>query len=143
MKKQLTDAERKCRDRIIELIETRCGGSQQVFADRANIGKSSVSQYVNGTNTPGNVTAGKIASAFNVNPAWIMGFDAPMVTEPGNEEDDYYINEEARRLADAMHKDPRYQVLFDASRKVKPEDIEKVKQMIDLMRSDYDGDDPA
>ena len=33
---------------------------------------------------------------------------------------------------------PEYKVLFDASRKVKREDIEFVKQMMDRMRGDVD-----
>lgn len=47
----------------------------------------------------------------------------------------YYINREARELAEFLHKNPEYRVLFDASRKVKKEDIEFVKQLIDRMSS--------
>lgn len=77
MKHQMSEIEALCRKRIIYLINEFCNGSQQEFADRAGIGKSSVSQYVNGSNSPGNITSGKIAAAFSVNPAWVMGFDVP------------------------------------------------------------------
>lgn len=53
--------------------------------------------------------------------------DRPAPTE------NYYIDAEARDLAEFLHKSPEYKVLFDASRKVKPEDIEFVRQMIDRM----------
>lgn len=53
-------------------------------------------------------------------------------------EETYYLNEEARELAEFMFKNPEYKVLFDASRKVKKEDIAFVKQMIDRMRGDSD-----
>ena len=66
-------------ERVTQLIEERCGGSQQAFADKVGINKASVSQYANGHNAPTNLTAGKIAKAFGVNPAWVMGFDVPMV----------------------------------------------------------------
>lgn len=66
-------------ERVTQLIEERCGGSQQAFADKVDINKASVSQYANGHNAPTNLTAGKIAKAFGVNPAWVMGFDVPMV----------------------------------------------------------------
>lgn len=103
-----------------------------------DINKSAISTWCNGTRMPRMDKVQKLADYFGVNKSDLLEeHPAP------EDEDSYYINEEARRLADAMHKDPRYQVLFDASRKVKPEDIEKVKRMIDLMRSDYDGDDPA
>lgn len=57
-----------------------------------------------------------------------------------NKENSYYINEDARELAEFLHKSPEYKVLFDASRKVKPEDIDKVKQMIDIMRGNSTND---
>lgn len=63
--------------RIRQLINERCGGSQQTFADLVGINKASVSQYVNGRNAPTNITAKKIADVFNVSPAWIMGFNVP------------------------------------------------------------------
>lgn len=43
----------------------------------------------------------------------------------------YYLDEDARAAAEFLHKNPDYKVLFDASRKVKKEDIEFVKKMID------------
>ena len=50
----------------------------------------------------------------------------------------YYLNEDARELAQFMFENPEYRVLFDASRKVKKEDIAFVKQMMDRMRGDVD-----
>lgn len=49
------------------------------------------------------------------------------------ERDEYYLDPESRDLAEFLHKNPRYKVLFDASRKVKPEDIEFVREMIERM----------
>lgn len=66
------------RERIIYLIDHFCDGNRMEFVRRTGINKSSVSQYVNGTNSPGNITAAKIGSAFNVDPMWVMGFDVPM-----------------------------------------------------------------
>lgn len=45
----------------------------------------------------------------------------------------YYLNDEAKDLAEFLFHNPQYRVLFDASRKVRPEDIEFVLQMIDRM----------
>jgi len=66
------------RKRIIYLLDTFCAGDRKEFADKVGIGKSSISQYVNGTNSPGNITAMKIGKAFGVDPMWVMGFDVPM-----------------------------------------------------------------
>lgn len=45
----------------------------------------------------------------------------------------YYLNEDARDMAQFMYENPDYKVLFDATRKVKKEDIEFVKHFIDKM----------
>lgn len=52
--------------------------------------------------------------------------------------EEYYLNKEARDYAEFLHKNPKYRVLFDASRKVKPEDIDFVKQMIDRVGGNDD-----
>lgn len=78
MKRDLTEIELNSQKRIKQLIDSKCGGSQQLFADRVGIGKSSVSQYVNGTNFPTNIRAKQIADVFNVSPMWVMGFDVSM-----------------------------------------------------------------
>lgn len=62
---------------------------------------------------------------------------ADLVEEPIDAEP-YYINDDARELAQFMFENPEYKVLFDASRKVKKEDIAFVKQMMDRMRGDVD-----
>lgn len=126
------DTEEICRCRIISLIETQCNGSQQAFADKVGIGKASVSQYVNGTNSPGKMTTQKIASAFGVNLVWMMGYDAPMYIEY-NDNNPYNFDQAARDVADFLFYNPSYKVLFDSIRKVKPENIDKVRKMIDLM----------
>lgn len=66
---------------------------------------------------------------------------ADLVEEQTEASEPYYINDDARELAQFMFENPEYKVLFDASRKVKKEDIEFVRQMIDRMRgdADYDG----
>ena len=50
-----------------------------------------------------------------------------------SEEETYYLNDDARDMAQFLYENPDYKVLFDASRKVKKEDIDFVKQMIDRM----------
>lgn len=68
----------KTAQRIKSIIDQKCGGSQQRFAEICGIGKYSVSQYVNAKNSPGNMTAVKISRAFGVDPLWVMGEDVPM-----------------------------------------------------------------
>ena len=50
----------------------------------------------------------------------------------------YYLDDDAREMAQFMYENPSYKVLFDASRKVKKEDIEFVKEMIDRLSNRND-----
>ena len=78
MDNEVKTIEELSRERIRYIINEYCAGSRMEFCKRTGIGKSSVSQYINGTNAPGNITASKIGEVFHLNPMWIMGFDAPM-----------------------------------------------------------------
>lgn len=50
----------------------------QELADASGVSKSSISQYMNGSHAPSNISSGKMAKVLNVNPLWLMGFDVPM-----------------------------------------------------------------
>ena len=74
-KHELTRYEVQSVQRIKQLIQEYCEVSQQRFAEKTGVNKGSVSQYLNGKNSPSNSTAKKIADTFHVAPAWVMGFD--------------------------------------------------------------------
>lgn len=69
----------------IQLALSNSNMRPQELADKADIGKASISQYVNGSHAPGNRSAEKIGKILKVNPLWLMGFDVPM--EPNTYED--------------------------------------------------------
>jgi transcriptional regulator with XRE-family HTH domain len=54
------------------------------------------------------------------------------------DEEGYYLDDDARDMAQFLYENPDYKVLFDASRKVKKEDIQFVKEMIDRMSNKND-----
>ena len=72
---------------------------------------------------------------FTVNMYYLLGRTK---TAPANGEARYYLNDDARDMAQFLFENPEYKVLFDASRKVKKEDIDFVKQMIDRVRGNPD-----
>lgn len=47
----------------------------------SGVSKSSLSQYMNGTHTPSNVTATALSEVLGVSPVWLMGFDVPKYDE--------------------------------------------------------------
>ena len=49
----------------------------QELADKTGINKASISQYINGSHMPSNLSAAKISNVVDVSPLWLMGFDVP------------------------------------------------------------------
>lgn len=48
---------------------------------KTGIQKSSLSNYINGRRTPTQEQLSLIADPYNINPAWLMGYDVPMKAE--------------------------------------------------------------
>ena len=121
--------------RVLRMLRTNTGLSQQALADKLGLSKSAVNMYERGEREPSFEVLEIIADFFNVDIDYLLGRTDKTTLLP---ESSYYFNEDARELAEFMFKNPEYKVLFDASRKVKKEDIAFVKQMIDRMRGDSD-----
>lgn len=121
--------------RVLRMLRTNTGLSQQALADKLGLSKSAVNMYERGEREPSFEVLEIIADFFNVDIDYLLGRTDKTTLLP---ESSYYFNEDARELAEFMFKNPEYKVLFDASRKVKKEDIEFVRQFIDRMRGDSD-----
>ena len=59
----------------LQIALNRSNMRPQDLADASGVSKSSISQYVNGSHSPSNISAAKIGKVLNVNPLWLMGFD--------------------------------------------------------------------
>ena len=84
--------------------------------------------YETGAREPDFETLEIIADFFNVDIDYLLGRTNQTTVLP---ESSYYFNADARDMAQFMFENPEYKVLFDASRHVKKEDIDFVKEMID------------
>ena len=105
---------------------------QSELAEELGVSDKTVSSWEINRTEPKMGMIEKICSVLNCKKTDIIGAD-------NNDNDSpYYLNDDARELAQFMFENPEYKVLFDASRKVKKEDIEFVKQMIDRVRGDVD-----
>lgn len=89
--------------------------------------KSAVSTWCNGTRLPRMDKVEQLARYFNCNRSDLIEDKS----DSQKAEPNYYLDPETKEMADFLHKNPDYKVLFDASRNVKPEDIEFVKKMIE------------
>ena len=95
-----------------------------------NIPFSTVSNWVNGEKFP---RMGKIELL-----AKYLGVEKSDLLEDKGEEipESYYLNDEARSFAKFLYNNPEYRVLFDASRKVKKEDLKTVQKIIEKFGGD-------
>ena len=76
-----------------------------------------------GTTIPNGSKLQLLADYFGVSVEYLMTGQEP--------DTPYYLNDDARELAEFLFHNPEYKVLFDASRKVKKEDVEFIRQLIE------------
>lgn len=99
--------------------------TQKDLVDDLGFDKSTVSSWCSGNRVPKIDVIIDIAKYLHANVGDLI--------EDNRNDETYYLNPEARDMAQFLFENPEYKVLFDASRKVKPEDIQFVKEMINRM----------
>lgn len=110
------------------------GISQEQLAEKLGYKSfTTIQKWEDGTSTPPIGTVSKIANFLGVSLEELTSDTAP------DDEPTYYLDDDAKDLAEFMLENPEYKVLFDATRNVSREDIEFVKEMLDRM-SGNDGD---
>ena len=83
--------------RLLEAMK-EIGITQRELSERAGIKEASVSQYINGSHAPSNLSAGKMAKVLHVNPVWLMGFDVPKYVREERIDTDLLNDEQFKRL---------------------------------------------
>ena len=58
----------------LKMLCSHLGVSQRELARKAGVRESSISNYINGYCSPSQKTIKQIADAFNISPAWLMGY---------------------------------------------------------------------
>ena len=61
-----------------------------------------------------------------------------LIEKRTDDTDSYYLNPETQEMAQFLFENPEYKVLFDASRKVKPEDLKKAVTALGLFSEEDD-----
>lgn len=126
-----------CLAKNIRYLRKRYDYSQDYIAEKLGYKSyTTIQKWEMGISEPSIAKLKELANLFNVDINDMTTKDIEKMSS--NKESNYYLNEEAREMAQFMHENPEYKVLFDASRKVKKEDIDFVKQMIDRVRGDAD-----
>ncbi len=73
----------------LQLALSNTNMNQQELANKSGVGKSSISQYMNGSHVPNRDNAEKLASVLNVEKLWLMGFDVEMEIAKYDSSDEY------------------------------------------------------
>ena len=113
-------------------LRTLAGLTLDEAGKRIGASKQTLYKYETGIIT--NIPLDKIeelAKLYHVSPAEIMGWS--------DDDENYYYDPEAAALADMIKDNPRYRVLFEASRNLSADDVNFVIDMINkLAKTDED-----
>lgn len=106
-----------------------CNKKQADIINDLGINKSAVSTWINGTRMPRMDKVQALADYFGIN-------KSDLLEDKGTQEEDnsYYIDEDAKELAQFLFKNPEYRILFDAAKDVSADDLEMVKTIIDKFK---------
>lgn len=100
--------------------------SQAELCEYMNVSSATVSDWCNGKKMP---RMDKIQTICN----WLRIEKSDLLEDKKSKNSSYYLFDDAKELAEFLYTNPEYKVLFDATRKVKKDDIQFVKEMIDRM----------
>lgn len=131
---------------IFEKLLQEKGITAYKVAKETGVSTATLTSWKQGKYTPKPEKLQKIADYLGVQLSYLTG-DSKFKTHEeeldaiaaSQSKDNYYENEDTRELAEFLYKNPEYKVLFDASKNVKPEDIEFVRKMIERL-SDNDNE---
>lgn len=75
----------------------------------------------------------KIADALGCSLDYLMNDDCDDIT---NDKNTYYLDKETAKIAEEIHKNSELRMLFDASKKIKKEDMQFVIDMINRFKNE-------
>ena len=126
-----------CLGENIRFLRTKKGYSQDDIANMLGYKSfTTIQKWESGVSEPPLKALKKLSEIFNID---MNDLATKKLSYNTNEDNNvYYLDDDARDMAQFLDANPDYKVLFDASRKVKKEDIEFVKEMIDRMSNKND-----
>ena len=105
-------------ERYVKLRDSK-GIKDAEVAKQTGIGRSTFSDWKTGRSQPKQEKLEKIANYFGVSVDYFYSGDEPA----------YYLNDETAQIAQEIFENPTMRILFDASRKVSPDNLEFLAQM--------------
>ena len=126
-----------CLGENIRFLRTKKGYSQDDIANMLGYKSfTTIQKWESGVSEPPLKALKKLSEIFNIDMNDLATKKLSLNTNEDNNA--YYLDDDARDMAQFLYENPDYKVLFDASRKVKKEDIQFVKERIDQMSNNND-----
>lgn len=111
--------------RNIKKYRQQLGMSQDELAKKAGYtDRSSIAKIEKGLVDLPQSKIIQFAEIFGIDPGDLLG----------SVDDHYYLNDDTRELAQFLFDNPEYKVLFDGVRKVKKEDLEVIRALLDRFK---------
>lgn len=128
--------------RIKQAMDFR-GMKQVELCELTGIGKSSISTYLSGEYEPKQRNLFKIAEALQVNVAWLIGQDAPMLEENTNHVSSTVApsNGDLSALREQLRRQPGMRILFDAGKNATEQDLLDAAALIEGFKRRRDGEE--
>lgn len=129
--------------KILRIYRQEHGLTLQVFADRAGLTKQYISMLENNKNSkngkpiiPSLETLRKLASAMYMNiDTLVATLDGEQDVSLQTKDAGYYTDPEVAEYAEELRTNPKYRLLFDASKDLSKEDIDFVVNMIEQLKA--------
>lgn len=114
------------------------GLSDYAVAKGAHLGRSTISDWKNGTHTPNLENMTKIAAFLGVSVEMLTtGKDKEKISSDGTS---WYFSDETARLAQELHDKPHLRALCDAERNLSPESAQALTAFIETQLKRERGD---
>jgi transcriptional regulator with XRE-family HTH domain len=114
---------------IFEQLLQKHGLTPYKVSKDTGLSQTLFSNWKSGRSTPKQDKLQIIADYFGVTIEYLMGKEE-------SEETVYYLNEETRERLQALKVNEKLRILFDASRKLEPSDIDFVLEMVERMKKE-------
>lgn len=107
----------------LEILLHDSGMSQTELANMLGVSRSTVNKWTKKKASPRMGLIEKMSSIFGVPKSYFL-------EETADDKRTYYLNPETARIAQELKDNPGQRILFDASKDLKPEDIDIVLNLI-------------
>lgn len=98
---------------------------------------TTIQKWESGVSEPSISVVKQLSAMFNITMDELMNIDL----ENGEKPSGYYLDPETTAIAQEVYERPEMRMLFDASRKISPEDMDLVISMIDRLKKDESPED--